>query len=155
MSKGAGSVGVSARPDLPTTDSTSGKPRIRASRAFKSSAACVTLTRGTVTGMSSVVPSSSAGMNETPIFGKWYATSASATSVASENACVSGPRVNVTVRNVVTAKVSRNVERQADSDAPNPASAWTGNSPAASMRSAANAHITRLRFGIAHVSSGL
>ena len=58
------------------TDSTSGNPRSRASRAFRSSAAWVTLARGTVTGMSSVVPSSSIGMNDTPIFGKWYAHSA-------------------------------------------------------------------------------
>ena len=70
MSSGAGSVGVSARPPCRSTDSTSGKPRSRASRAFRSSAACVTLARGTVTGMSSIVPSSSGGMNATPIFGK-------------------------------------------------------------------------------------
>ena len=31
----------------------------------------VTLMRGTETGMSRVVPSSRAGMNDTPIFGKW------------------------------------------------------------------------------------
>ena len=61
MSSGAGSVGVSARPDLPITDSTSGKLRMRASRAFRSSAAYVTLSRGTVTGMSSVVPSAGVG----------------------------------------------------------------------------------------------
>ena len=52
------------------TDSTSGNPRNRPSRCFKSSADSVTLVRGTVTGMSRVVPSSNGGMKETPIFGK-------------------------------------------------------------------------------------
>ena len=71
MSSGAGSVGVSARPALPMTDSISGNWRNRASRALMSSAASVTLARGTVIGMSINVPSFKAGMNSTPIFGKW------------------------------------------------------------------------------------
>ena len=62
MSSGEGSVGVSARPALPTIISTSGKRRNIASRAFRSSAASVTDTRGTVTGMSRMLPSSSGGM---------------------------------------------------------------------------------------------
>jgi len=70
ISSGAGSVGVSARPALFTADSTSGNCRNSASWIFKSSAACVTLARGTVIGMYIAVCSLSAGMNSTPIFGK-------------------------------------------------------------------------------------
>ena len=66
MSRPAGSVAVSARPALPTTCQTSGKVRKIASRAFMSSAACVTDTRGTVVGISRIDPSSSAGMNSLP-----------------------------------------------------------------------------------------
>ena len=62
MSKGEGSVGVSARPDLPTIISTSGKRRNSASRALRSSVVSVTDARGTVTGMSRMLPSSSGGM---------------------------------------------------------------------------------------------
>jgi len=50
--------------------STSGKLRNRPSRCFRSSAAWVTPARGTVIGMSSVLPSSRAGMKVTPILGK-------------------------------------------------------------------------------------
>ena len=62
MSSGEGSVGVSARPVLPTTISTSGKVRNSASRAFRSSTVSVIDARGTVTGMSRMLPSSSGGM---------------------------------------------------------------------------------------------
>ena len=67
----AGSVGVLARPTLPTTDSTSGKPRNSASRALRSSATCVMPVGGLVIGMSNVLPSSRAGMKLTPAVGKW------------------------------------------------------------------------------------
>ena len=63
MSSGAGSVGVSARPALPTTMSTSGNRQKIMSRAFRSSAACVTDIRGTVIGMSITMPSSSGVRN--------------------------------------------------------------------------------------------
>ena len=85
ISNGEGSVGVSALPAFPTTLSTSGKPRTRASLAFRSSITWVTLALGTVTGISRVVPSSSAGMNATPIFGKLWAQTPKAMSVTSEN----------------------------------------------------------------------
>ena len=93
---------------------------MRASRAFRSSAACVTLARGTVTGMSRVVPSSSIGMNDTPIFGKCHAHSASRVRVTSESACHPSPRVKITVSAVTTANVTRNITRQACSAAPHP-----------------------------------
>ena len=63
MSIGAGSVGVSARPALPTTMSTSGKRQRTMSRAFRSSTDSVTDARGTVIGMSMTIPSSSGVMN--------------------------------------------------------------------------------------------
>ncbi len=63
MSIGAGSVGVSARPALPTTMSTSGNRQSTMSRAFKSSSDSVTDARGTVIGMSITIPSSSGAMN--------------------------------------------------------------------------------------------
>ena len=63
MSIGAGSVGVSARPALPTTMSTSGKRQRTMSRAFRSSTDSVTDARGTVIGMSMTMPSSSGVMN--------------------------------------------------------------------------------------------
>ena len=66
MSSGAGSVGVSARPALPTTMSTSGNRQRIMSRAFRSSADCVTEARGTVIGMSITIPSSSGVMNSRP-----------------------------------------------------------------------------------------
>ena len=63
MSIGAGSVGVSARPALPTTMSTSGNRQRTMSRAFRSSTDSVTDARGTVIGMSMTIPSSSGVMN--------------------------------------------------------------------------------------------
>jgi Amt family ammonium transporter len=51
MSRGAGSVGVSARPAFQTTDSTSGNDRNTASRTFRSSATLGAETLGIVTGM--------------------------------------------------------------------------------------------------------
>ncbi len=62
ISSGEGSVGVSARPDLPTTISTSGKRRSMASRALRLSAVSATDARGTVTGMLRMLPSSRLGM---------------------------------------------------------------------------------------------
>ena len=59
MSIGAGSVGVSARPALPTTMSTSGNRQRIMSRALRSSPDSVTEARGTVIGMSITIPSSS------------------------------------------------------------------------------------------------
>ena len=66
MSSGAGSVGVSARPALPTTMSTSGNRQRIMSRAFRSSADWVDDIRGTVIGMSITIPSSSGVMNSRP-----------------------------------------------------------------------------------------
>ena len=66
ISSGEGSVGVSARPALPTIISTSGNCRSTALRAFRSSATSVTDARGTVTGMSRMLPSSNAGMYSRP-----------------------------------------------------------------------------------------
>jgi len=56
MSIGAGSVGVSARPALPTTMSTSGKRQRTMLRAFMSSTDSVTDARGTVIGISMTMP---------------------------------------------------------------------------------------------------
>ena len=67
MSIGAGSVGVSARPALPTTMSTSGNRQRTMSRAFRSSADCVTDALGTVIGMSITIPSSSGVRNSRAI----------------------------------------------------------------------------------------
>ena len=63
MSIGAGSVGVSARPALPTTMSTSGNRHRTMSRAFRSSTDSVTEALGTVIGMSMTIPSSSGVRN--------------------------------------------------------------------------------------------
>ena len=66
MSIGAGSVGDSARPALPTTMSTSGNRQRTMSRAFRSSAASTPEARGTLIGMSMTIPSSSGVMNSRP-----------------------------------------------------------------------------------------
>ena len=63
MSIGAGSVGVSARPALPTTMSTSGNRHRIMSLAFRSSTDSATDARGTVMGMSMSINSSSGVMN--------------------------------------------------------------------------------------------
>ena len=66
MSSGAGSVGVSARPALPTTMATSGKRQRIMSRAFRSSPDSGADARGTVIGMSITIPSSSGVRNSRP-----------------------------------------------------------------------------------------
>jgi hypothetical protein len=83
MSSGAGSVGVSARPALPTTMSTSGKRQKTMSRSLRSSADSVTDARGTVMGMSMIMPSSS-GVRNSLSSGRmvWSATRAMTTRLA-------------------------------------------------------------------------
>ena len=66
ISIGAGSVGDSARPALPTTMSTSGNRQRIMSHALRSSPASVAEARGAVTGMFITIPSSSGGMNSRP-----------------------------------------------------------------------------------------
>ena len=66
ISDGAGSVAVAARPALPRTETTSGKPRMMRSWVCMSSAALVTEMPGNVVGMYSSVPSSRLGMNSVP-----------------------------------------------------------------------------------------
>ena len=66
ISSGAGSVAVRARPALPNTDSTSGKPLMIRSCCCSSSDALVTDMPGSDAGMYSSVPSLSVGMNSLP-----------------------------------------------------------------------------------------
>ena len=66
MSSGAGSVGVSARPSLPTTIATSGNRQRTMSRAFRSSTPWAIDMRGIEIGMSITIPSSSGVMNSRP-----------------------------------------------------------------------------------------
>ena len=68
MSSGAASVGVSARPALPTTCQTSGNPRKTSSRTRRSRSASAIEARGTVVGMSIRLCSSRSGMNSRPSF---------------------------------------------------------------------------------------
>ena len=63
ISIGAGSVGDSARPALPTTMSTSGNRQRIMSHALRSSPASVTEARDTVIGMFITIPSSTGVMN--------------------------------------------------------------------------------------------
>ena len=66
ISVGAGSVAVAARPDLPNTLATSGKPLMMRSCVCSSWPALVTDRPGRVTGMNISVPSFSVGMNSLP-----------------------------------------------------------------------------------------
>ena len=66
MERGAGSVGVSARPALPKTRSTSGNLRRIKSWAWTSRFASSMEMPGTVIGMKRIEPSSSGGMNSEP-----------------------------------------------------------------------------------------
>ena len=66
MESGAGSVEVSARPDLPNTVSTSGKLLMMRFWTCINCCASVTERPGNVDGMNRRVPSSSGGMNSDP-----------------------------------------------------------------------------------------
>src|SRR5207244_215366 len=66
ISTGAGSVAVAARPALPNTLATSGKPLMMRSEVCSSSAALVTDMPGTLTGIYISVPSFSVGINSEP-----------------------------------------------------------------------------------------
>jgi hypothetical protein len=66
ISTGAGSIAVAARPALPNTSATSGKPLMMRSEVCSSSAALVTDMPGTLTGIYISVPSFSVGINSEP-----------------------------------------------------------------------------------------
>ncbi len=68
ISSGAGSVALLARPALPNTDSTSGKPLMIRSWSCMVSAALVTDMPGRLEGMYISVPSLRVGMNSVPSF---------------------------------------------------------------------------------------
>ncbi len=68
IENGAGSVDVSARPLLPITVATSGKPLMIRFCTCINRSASVTEMPGSVDGMYNNVPSSSGGMNSDPIF---------------------------------------------------------------------------------------
>ena len=103
ISSGEGSVGVSARPALPTTISTSGKRRSMASRALRSSAASATDARGTVTGMSRMLPSSSAGHVFDADLGEVVGRQAQGRQAdESDRICHRQPTVRITVTAIVS-----------------------------------------------------
>ena len=96
ISVGAASVAVAARPALPNTDATSGKPLITRSCVCISSAALVMDRPGGVTGMNSSVPSFSSGMNSLPSWRAGQAVTATtpAASTTSRTGTRSAPRIS-------------------------------------------------------------
>ena len=121
-----------------------------ASRALRSSAASVTDIRGTLIGMSKMLPSSSGGMYSSPIRRKSEAINPRTVRLANDSSCHFRPSMNATVRIVTNAKTIRYAVAQEM-----PSSAFSGNSPAPRISNTAKNQSTILRCGIAQLSTGL
>jgi hypothetical protein len=105
IDRGAGSVGLSARPALPSTDSTSGTSRSIASCRWSCRRASSTEMPGSVVGMYSTSPSSSGGMNSRPNRGA--SGSADTTAITPSSTVVTGLRSATCTKGAYTLRIAR------------------------------------------------